>query len=181
VKQEGGTPMAKPPLPTAAGKRRRSNSSSSSSGSHEEHAKLPISAATTGEQGSFTPIVGGGGIAAGTKRGRERERDTKRTRARITFRSASPNSINIASALSLLAGVRGSPIVMEKVGGVDTTSSESDINSGSPSDSFARKDSIDDSTTSSDTSTTHDGVGVEVVHGNEKAPWLEIVGVAVTK
>ena len=104
-----------------------------------------------------------------------------RTRARITFRSASPNSINIASALSLLSGIRGSPIICEKhCVSSELTSSESEMNSGSPSnDSFARKDSIDDSTTSSDTCTTQEGAVEE--HNSEKAPWLEIVGVAVSK
>jgi hypothetical protein len=183
VKLESGTRMTRPPLPGAGSKRRRSNSNNSSSGGQEDQRILPIPIAVTGDQGSFTPIVKGG-IAVGMKRGRERERDTTHTRARITFRSASPNSINIASALSLLSGVRSSPIVMDKERGVSSelvSSSESEMNSGSPSnDSFARKDSIDDSTTSSDTCTTQEGVAVEV-HGGEKAPWLEIVGVAVSK
>ena len=170
--------MAKP-LPTAAGKRRRSNSSSSSSGSHEEHAKLPISAATTGEQGltpssaevarSLAPREDAS--VSGTRRG---------TRARITFRSASPNSINIASALSLLAGVRGSPIVMEKVGGVINVERVGH-QLGKSVGQLARKDSIDDSTTSSDTSTSATPMVRVYGAGNEKAPWLEIVGVAVTK
>jgi hypothetical protein len=172
IKVESGSASAsKPPLPTSGVKRKRSTR-----GGNEE--------ATIQQKGAFTPIVGSG-IAAGAKRsagsgsgGRGKSRGT------ISFRSASPNSINIASALSLLSGVRCSPVLVKtekrrRSGDMleASTSSESEGHTSpvSSDNSLGRKDSLDESTTSSSAS----DMSQSDPHERKGGPWLEIVGVAV--
>ena len=163
----------KPPLPTSGVKRRRS-----SRGGEEE--------ATIQQKGSFTPIVGGG-IATGAKRIAGSGSGSRgKGRGTISFRSASPNSINIASALSLLSGVRYSPVLVKTASGEKrrrsgdlletSTSSESEDHTSpvSSDNSLGRKDSLDDSTTSSASDMSQ-----SETHERKREPWLEIVGVAV--
>ena len=162
----------KPPLPTSGVKRRRS-----SRGGEEE--------ATIQQKGSFTPIVGGG-IATGAKRIAGSGSGRGKGRGTISFRSASPNSINIASALSLLSGVRYSPVLVKTASGEKrrrsgdlletSTSSESEDHTSpvSSDNSLGRKDSLDESTTSSASDMSQ-----SETHERKREPWLEIVGVAV--
>lgn len=174
---------SKPPLPTSGAKRRRRSSSSSSSSA--------VDTMEMEQKGSFTPIVGGG-IASGGKRLSGSGSGGRGKRGSITFRSASPNSINIASALSLLSGVRYSPVLVKtgsgekrrRTGGEHTleasTSSESEEHASpvSSDNSFGRKDSYDESTTSSASDISNPDAALE----RKRGPWaLEIVGVAVAE
>ena len=170
IRNSGGkSEMSRPPLPgQGSGKRKRD-----SSGGDEGRTR------GTSRNLSFTPIASGGkaGIASMTTRGASSNANANYSSSSspsvpmFSLRSASPNSMNIASALSLLSGVnvnansqsgKSSPFsssISVKINvkremtrsnsnssSSDSTSSDSESFDGpSPTNSIGRKDSIDSS------------------------------------